>query len=83
MGGQYGRVSTGDREQLMRNYDMEAGAAGSFGLDDLTEDSDEDPAPRVSTGGPLSSHRVTSNGSAKANGFPRKSFTDPLERRLS
>lgn len=85
-GVRYGRRSMGDREQLMRSYDEEEGTGGVFGLHDLTEDSDEDMrlSARISNSGPLSSHRVISNGSAgKVNGFPRKSFTDPLERRIS
>jgi hypothetical protein len=60
----YGRG--GDREGLIHAYDEEENAG--FSLNDLTEDSDDEGAPPMST-----------NGKANGNGGKR-SFTEPLKR---
>lgn len=67
----YGRGSIGDREQLMHNYDEEAGGGG-FGLDDLAEDSEEEPGRAHMNG--------NGNGNGRAIGKDQKrSFSEPLE----
>jgi hypothetical protein len=68
----YGRA--GDREGLIRAYDEEANTG--FGLDDLTEDSDDGGLQQSSNG------KIYSNGNGNANGSKR-SFTEAIERERS
>jgi hypothetical protein len=59
-----------DREGLIRAYDEEESTG--FGLTDLTEDSDDVPAPRSTNG--------KANGSGNGNANSKMSFSEPMER---
>lgn len=62
-----GSLALGDREGLMRAYDVEANASG-FGLDELAEDSDEDDG-KISLDGrnnrSTQSNRLSGSGRAR------------------